>query len=63
MIRTLEFSEIDLADRRAVERVVTRYRTSTISRADLIRRLSTLGYERDSVVRYVCLVESTIDGL
>ncbi len=63
MAKTLEFSQIDLADRRAVERVVMRYRTSTMSRADLVRRLSSLGFERDSVVRYAGLLDSTIDAL
>lgn len=61
MAKTLEYSELDLSDRRSVEQLVTRYRNGSMSRSDFLRRLGRLGYERESVLRYAGLVESTFD--
>ena len=61
MLKMLDYSNLDLADRRSVERVVEGFRTRSMSRTGLVRGLVPLGYAEDGVVRYVDLVEATLD--
>ena len=59
-MKILEHSQIDDADRRAIERIVECYRINTLTRHDIVSKITLLGFEKDSVERYVSLLDSTL---